>query len=346
MAHPYIFEGTFDAGTKGNFDTETDTESQLDFAHYKTLALYPWKCAPYEGAYAMRLQLTGGTADAILVEADTNISDTATSWFRFPIWFSPTFTGSANDTFAILELTGAGSAVTVSIGARIVAATNVINIGAGAAASAAVPATFASQEVERGKWHTVEAKVVIQTGGTGTVDLYITPAGQPQATVSTVAVTGATNIAVTDSNYGIQDHLATTTGVILLGNLVQDDAQLFVKQRYPDNPAFTISGHAFVGPGWISGAALLTNEATNAMALYDTDTAGTSLSERKVFLDLDNQTSFGGDLFFAKGCYVVMSGTDPVGQVMLSRNSQTDGVHGPLYHSDAGLKRWARAPAS
>lgn len=342
MAFPYVFAENFERGTKGNFDTETDTASQLDFAHYTTLARYPWRCTPYTGAYAMRLQLTGGTDDAILVEADTNIADTATSWFRFPVWFSPTFTGTANDTFALLELTGAGSAVTVSIGARIVAATNVINIGAGGAATGAAPSTFGAQEIQRGVWYTIEAKVVIQTGGTGTIDLYITRDGEPQQTVAQVSVGTITNIAVTDSNYGIQDHLATTTGVILLGELVQDDAQLYVKPRYATEQIFTQSGHAFVGPGTIAVAALLTNEATNAMSLYDTETAETAVGVRKVLLDLDNQTSIGGDLFFQKGCYVEISGTDPIGQVMLTRYSASPGVKGPVHFSDAGLKRLAQ----
>lgn len=342
MAFPYIFAENFERGTRGNFDSESDASSQLDFAHYTTLARYPWRCTPYNGAYAMRLQLTGGTADAILVEADTNIADAGTSWFRFPVWFSPTFTGTANDTFAFLELTGAGSAVTVSIGARIVAATNVINIGAGGAASGAAPSTFMSGEIQRGVWYTAEAKVVIQTGGTGTIDLYITKDGDPQQVVAQVSITGITNIAVTDSNYGIQDHLATTTGVILLGELIQDDAQIGVQPRYANDRIMTQSGHAFVGPGWISGAALLSDEASSAMELFDTDRADvTTDSQPVVYFDLDNQTSIGGDVFFQKGCYVRLSGTTPLGQVMLARASQTPGVHGPLHYSDPGLKRLA-----
>lgn len=343
MAFPYIFAENFQRGTLGNFDSETDTVAQLDFPHYKELARYPWRgCVPYTGAYALRLQLTGGTADAVLVEADTNIADTVTSYFRFPIWFSPTFTGTANDTFAILELTGAAGAVTVSIGARIVAATNVINMGAGGANTGAVPGTFSTIEMQRGVHYTIEVKVVVQTGGTGTIDVYITRDGDPQQIASNIAVTTITNIAVTDSKYGIQDHLATTTGVILLGELIQDDARLYVKPRYNNDPLFTQSGHAFVGPGWIAGAALLTNEATNALTLWDTDSADTlSADAKKVFLDLDNQTSIGGPLYFQKGCYVELGGTDPIGQVFLVRASQEPGVFGPLHYSDAGVKRWA-----
>ena len=343
MAFPYIFAENFERGTKGGFDTETDTVAQLSFAHYKELARYPWRgCAPYTGAYAVKLELTGGTADAILIEADTNIADTATSYFRFPIWFSPTFTGTANDTFAIFELMGAAAAVTVSIGARIVAATNVINIGAGGANTGAVPGTFAAQEIQRGVWYTIEAKVVIQTGGTGTIDVYITRDGDPQQLVAQIAVTTITNIAATDSNYGIQNHLATTTGVILLGELIQDDARLYVKPRYNNDPLFTQSGHAFVGPGWIAGAALLTNEATNALTLWDTDSANVlSADAKKVFLDLDNHTAIGGPFFFQKGCYVEMSGTDPIGQVFLVRSAKEPGVFGPLHYSDSGVKRWA-----
>ena len=344
MSFPYIFQENFERGTKGNFDTETDTDGILDFAHYKELARFPWPgCAPYSGAYAMRITPNGGTNPAVLVEADTNIADTVTNWFRFPIWFSPTFTGTADDTFHILELTGLAGAVTVTIGGRIVAATNAINLGVGGAATGAVPTVFTSQDIERGIWYTCEVKVVIQTGGTGTVDLYLTKDGIPQQTTAVASVTTITNIAVTDSNFGLKAHLATTTGMILLGGLVQDDTQIYIEPRYNNDPSFTQSGHAFVGPGWISGAALLTNEATNQMILWDTDLGDTvSPQNQKVFFDVDNQTSLGGDFFFQNGCYVDLSGTDPRGQVMLARNSQTPGVFGPLYRSDNGVRHWAR----
>lgn len=345
MAFPWIFAENFEAGTKGGFDTETDTISALDFAHYKTLANYPWKCAPYSGAYCVRLVLSGGTADATLTEADVDIADTVTNYFRFELWFSPTFTGTSNDTFALLELKGAAAAVTVSFGARIVATTNVINLGIGGAASAAVPSTFSTQEIQRGVWYTVELKVNIQSGGTGTLDIYATKAGEPTQIASVCAVATVTNIAVTDAVLGIQDQLATTTGVILINSFIHDDARIYPTARYVTDQVLHMSQqHVFVGPGWIAGAAILSG--TNpTMVLWDTDEAdvnSTQSYEISLATAATNQSSIGGHIYFQKGCYAVLGGTSPIGQVMLARSDFNPGVMGPLYFSDSGVKRLAR----
>lgn len=339
MAFPWIFAENFELGTIGAFDSETDTVTQLDIAHYKTLARYPWKsCAPYSGAYCMRLQLTGGTADAFVAEADVDIADTATAFFKFEIWFSPTFTGTANDIFTILELRGAAAAVTGSVGVQVTAATNLIQLGVGSAASAAAPTAFATEAIERGIWYTVEAKFVIQTGGTGTADLYLTRSGRTASAASQASVATATNIAVTDGVLGIQDHLATTTGVILIDGFVMDDARIYPQPRYQIDQVHTQSGHAFVGPGWIAGAAILKGTSP-VMTLFDTDAAEvTSSQSYSVYFDSSNQTSIGGRIFFKKGCYVQLSGTNPIGQVLLVRTDFTPGVFGPRYFSDAGVK--------
>lgn len=343
MAFPWLLEEKFELGTIGGFDSETDTVAQLDIAHYKTLANYPWAhCAPYSGAYCMRLVLSGGTADATLAEASVDIADVGTAYFAFNVWFSPTFTGTADDVFSLFEMQGAAAAITASFGARIVAATNVINLGIGSAASAAVPATFAAQEIQRGVWYTVELKAVIQTNGTGTLDMYVTRAGDPTQVAAQASLTAKTNIVVTDGVFGLQDHLATTTGVILMDGFIMDDARIFPQPRYQTDQVFTQSGHAFVGPGWIAGAAILKGTSP-VMTLFDTDSADVNSSQSyEIYFDTSNQTSVGGHIYFAKGCFVQLSGTNPVGQVMLARADINPGVFGPLYFCDSGLKRLAQ----
>jgi hypothetical protein len=103
VAFAWIFESNFEAGTVGEWDSESDTASQLDIAHYADLARFPWPtAAPLSGAYCLRLTLSGGTADATLTEGDLNIAANTLSWFGFGIWFSPTFTATADDTVNML----------------------------------------------------------------------------------------------------------------------------------------------------------------------------------------------------------------------------------------------------
>lgn len=345
-----VFTSNFEIGalvdaTYG-WDSETDTVSQLDICHYKEAARYPWPgAAPYAGAYCMRAVLSGGTADAYVKEGDIDISAAATTYFHFNVWFSPTFTGTSNDTFALFEAQTAGQVVVVSIGARIVAATNVINIGAGLAA----PTSFAAQDIQRGVWYTIEVKVLLDSGvgNDGTIDVYVTRAGDPAQGTAQISLTGLDQAAVTDGYLGIQDQLATTTGVILYDNFIQDGARLYPRARYAMDPVLTgvaESGHVFVGPGWIAGAAIL-GGTSPTMILYDTDTADTTNAtsyQISLATASTNQSSVGGHIKFEKGCYVVLGGTSPVGQVMLVRSDFNPGVYGPMAITDANVRRLAR----
>lgn len=342
MAFPWIFEAQFEAGTNADWDSEADTDGILDFPHYSELARFPWSNAtPYLGAYCARIVPAGGTNDATLTEADINIADTVTSHFRFSVWFSPDFDATADDTFALLELKGAAAVVTGSIGARYVAATDVINMGIGSSATGTVPSQFASFDMSRNTWYTIEATFDIETNGSGTADLFITKEGDAAQTTADASLTSVTNIAVTDGVFGLQDHLATTTGTILLDDFVQDDARVFPRLRFPRDPVFTTSGHAFIGPGSIDGAALLTTGGSNVMRLWDSDIADTNATQSfKVEMDQDRQTSFAGPLKFNKGCYVQLSGTNPRGQVIFQGNTMEHGHVGPLHHSPALMRRW------
>jgi hypothetical protein len=294
LAYPYVFEANFEAGTNAEWTSETDTGSQLDFPSFREIARYPWvTCAPYFGAYVMRLALTGGTADAFVTSSTIGITNGVTNWFRMQLYFGADFTASADDTFAIMELQGAASAVTVSFGGKITASTGDIQLGIGAAASAAVPATFMTAAIQRGRWYTVELKVVIQTGGTGTVDMYVTRDGDPQQVAAQASISGKTNIVVTAGVLGIQDQLATTTGTILVGQFVQDDLQLYVLPRYKNRVTITKSRAVFVGPGSIADAALLTTTASDTLRLWDTDSADTTLDNgAAVELVAGAQTNF------------------------------------------------------
>ncbi|KPK68182.1 hypothetical protein AMJ82_08960, partial [candidate division TA06 bacterium SM23_40] len=226
MAFPYIFESNFEPGSNAEWDSETDTDNALDFPSYKTLARQGLE--PFSGAHCMRLRAGLGTNDATVTEGDIDIADTVTRYFRFNILFADDFRCTATDaSVSLLELQGAANAITASFGFKITVSTDIINLGIGSANAAAVPATFSTQAVERGVWYTVELAVDIQTGGTGTLDMYVTRWGSTAATGAEAALATKTNIAVTHGVLGLQDHLATTIGTILIDNFVMDDARIY-----------------------------------------------------------------------------------------------------------------------
>lgn len=345
MAFPFIFESNFDTPypTNDGWDSETDTAAQLDIASYKELSRFPWPtCAPYRPPYCLRLQLTGGTADAFLTEGDLNISLDGEAYTRFMVWFSPDFTGTADDTVHLFELQGSANAIQVAFGFRIVASTNVINLGIGNIA----PTAF-GDAIERGVWYTVELHVVLDDGASddGTVDIYVTRDGdQASASVYAAQVGTLDQIAVTHGVLGVQNQLATTTGTILIDQFVMDDARIYpLTKRFPEEVLLTKSGHAFVGPGEIENVSLFSGAGTDCvLSLFDTDKA-----------DVNDATNIGVELKntanneivdpagvpvedFSRGCYVALSGTTPRALVKIR--------HVDAFGSVAQLRRAGRRP--
>ena len=343
MAFPWIFHANFEAGDNSEWDSESDTDGVLDFPSYRELARFPFAHhAPFSGAYCMRVALAGGSNDATLAEADINIADAATSHFAFDMLIASDFTGTANDTIPILELLGTGPATVVALGIIYTTATDTITLGCGSATTGATPSTAGTLQLERNTWYTIEMTALIKTNNTGTIDVFITKAGDDANLTADIALTSQDHIAVEDGLFGVQDQETTTTGTILFDNFIQDDARVYPTPRYSLHPILTKSGHVFVGPGHIDIAGLLTDEANNVMRVWDTDTADTNATQTFVIeLDINGTfTSFAGPIKFNRGCYVQLSGTNPRGEVILTSASDRPGVLGPRYHSDAGVRRW------
>ena len=316
MAFPWIFESNFETGDNSEWDSETDTGSQLDIAHYSELARFPWPTAvPFEGAYCMRVALSS-TVDAFLLEGSIDISLSGNRFVAFDMWLSPDFTGTANDTINILELQSTGPAVEVAFGLRVVAATNVVNLGIGETA----PTSFSSLALDRSVWYTIELDVTLDSGGTdGTIDLYVSKTGEPYATsVAATQVGSLAQAAVIQGVLGVQDQLATTTGTILFDNFKFDDARIYPKKRrYDDTVLLTKSGHAFVGRGTVDNVTLMSGAGTDCvLAVYDSDTGDTNDATSMV-LELKNTAvnevvdPAGTPVNVVQGAFVQLSGTNP-----------------------------------
>lgn len=312
MAFPWIFEENFELGTLGGFDTETDTGSRLDFVHYSTLSTLQGLPAPFRGAYSMRV-VCGDTNDHTLTEGAIDIADGATAFLRFYLYASKDFTATADDLFNIFEFQQAGGTVEASLGMRITAATNLleIGIGDGTAPSSYVPFT-------RGRWTSVEVGMLCHTTDLGTLTLYIDGA-------SVIALTALDNAAAVGQGVlGTQDTLSTTTGTLLFDQFIFDDLRVYpISVRFPTSVLITKSAHIFVGSGKVDNATLVSGAMSdNVLAIFDTD-VGSTLDASNVVLELKNVA--GGDpvdpagvpVRVQRGCFVQLSGTNPRAMINL-----------------------------
>lgn len=330
MAFPYIFESNFAAGTNAEWDSESDTGSLLDFPHYSQLAVIPNMTVPYNGAYCMRIVM-GDTNDHTLIEGDVDIADTVTRYSSFYFYPGKDVDATADDTWNIYEVQGTANAVENAIGLRYTAATDLLEIGVGQTA----PTAFYT--INKGKWYHLELVSVIQTGGTGTATLWVD--GQSVAEVDTL-----TNTAVLRGVLGTQNTLATTTGTLLFSQFRFDDAQVYPdRERFPHTIRLTKTRNAFVGPGWIESATILS--ANGTMDVYDTDTANINDAQSKS-IELNtagNFVSHDTPIRFERGCYVVLGGTNPYGEIKLVVSSDKPGVHGPVaWGSDGAIRMYGQ----
>lgn len=332
MAHPFIFESTFEQGSNAEWDSESDTGSLLDFPHYSTLAVQSGTPVPYRGAYCMRIQL-GDTNDHTLTEGDIDIADAATRYFRFYLFVSRDFTATADDVFNIFELQQAGGTVEMALSMQITAATNLLEIGFGDGTAASAFVAFPG----RGRWVCVELLATISTGGAGVATLFLDGTQVQTATSLTQAA------AVGQGVLGTQNTLATTTGALYFDDFVMDDARIYPNQRrFPTQYAVSKSQHLFVGPGVVDGAALISTTAGNVLSLYDTDTAeGYELGTLVARVVVGGITGVSGPLAFLRGCYAEVTGTSPLGAVYLTQSSEKPGVQGPRYYSPGAIRRYA-----
>lgn len=325
MAFPWIFEANFELGDASEWDSETDTASQLDFPHFSTLAGIRAPAAPFNGAHVMRATLTGGTADAFVLEGDIDIAVNVNRFAKFDVYFSKDFTGTADDTVALFEVQSTGPAIETSVGFRIVAATGAINFGIGELA----PTAFGLEAVERGKWYTVEVDMDLDNpaASDGSSSLFVTKENSPFTTTAIGTVSSLTQAAVIQGVLGVQDHLATTTGTILFDNFRFDDARIFPeRRRFSQQMLLTKTGHAFVGPGELDSISLLSGAGTdNVLSVFDTDNGSTSIAGN-VVAELknlsNNEVVIADDISpLLRGCFVQISGTNPRALVNIKRNA-------------------------
>lgn len=332
MAFAYLYESNFAAGTTAEWTSEVDTESKLNIKGYPQLSRQIPSIVPYSSNYSAEVDLSLGTAAAYLQE-DTGFDTAATTIHIGFDFYATGLVMAASDRFTIFRLESV--AATTSEGEiNIRNNAGVIEILAAETGSAS---TLRAIPLEQDKWHYVELSVLCNAGA-GTIDFYLDDV-QVGAQITTL-----TTATIVDASFGaIGVDAGTTAGLLYFGPFFADDARVRqISNRFPTQKNFTKTGQYFVGPGHISTAALLSTTAGNTMKIYDTDLGDSNASETSVAeLAVGAHTAISGPLRFNKGCYVVLAGTSPRGQVILTTGLESSGMaKGPRYYSDAGIKRW------
>ena len=336
MAFPFIFESNFEQGTNGEWDSESDTGSRLNFPHYGALAKYDattiGPIAPFRGAYVSEWDL-GDTNDHTLTEFDIDIADTVTRYLRFMLFLGKDLRATADDTFVIYEHQGTANAVEAAVGLRITAATQAIEIGVGSTA----PTVFASSQLTRGRWYCIELVTLASTTAVGTSVLWVD--GTAAASIGTV-----TNTPVLQGVLGTQDTLSTTLGRLFIDQVVFDDTQVgCIVDRYPEVRMLTKSAHVAMGETEILNLTLIPGSGANCVVkLFDTDVANVA-DENNSPAILFNLTASEPPIdladvpmTFKRGVYAQLSGTGTRALVRIGR-SQGHGSVGRV--RDHGFKR-------
>lgn len=309
MAYPWLFEFTGEQGTLSPWDSESDSASRLDIAHYSTLARTPGLAMPWRGAYATRINLATSTTDAYFQE-DTSLdmSADATVWFRWMLWISPDIVMANNDEFYLLKLQSSGPVDEVVAGLKFTTAGGLV-FGVGETA------ITSSLQIAKGKWICVEVGVNLDAGGgnDGTIDFAVDGTSGTQ-------VTSLDQAAVIQARWGVSGQDAgTTAGTILMDAFIADDARVYGPTsegngRFPESMFIFSSGHIWVGHGVLENITLISGGTDNILEVFDTDTGYTNdISKRRVYLTTSTSSEIvdpaGMPITLTRGCYVKLSGT-------------------------------------
>ena len=335
MAFPFLAEETWDDGTRGNFDAETDASAILDFPSYAELARGGF--APWRGAHALRLRLSG-TATAEIVETgtfDTAAAGTISVWF--PLLIGADLSLTDTDTILLASLDSAGPVSEAVVGIRNNGGAYELFCGE-TGATATLPITPNNK-----RWYQIEVVAVIDDGVSddGTLVFYVDGA-QVGATI-----TGLDQAAITQFRLGaISGTAAGNRGTILIGGVIADDVRIYPRERFAQDSVWvTRDITAFVGPCTLDAASVTGTSTDAVMTILDTDiysATGIGFSrEPRVYLRNvtanDQAPGFNTPIEIKRGAYVQLTGTSPQGWVSIRRPSAV--VMSAANYVDLGLRR-------
>jgi hypothetical protein len=338
MAFPFLADENFDDGTLGNFDSETDSSSILDFPHYAELAR--GGRAPWQGAHAMRARLNG-TAVGFVTETGT--FDTAGA-STIHIWGTVLIGEDVSiATDGVIVLAALQSAGPVNEACLVLSNTAALGYHL---AFGETGATRTFPIVRSNKiWYEFEMSALIDNAGSndGTLTGYID--GAPVG----AAITALDQGAITQFSLGaVSGTSAGDRGTILFGGVIADDARIYPRRqkRFSVDKWVTRDINAFVGSGELDGVSITGTGTDAVLNIYDTDifeATGVGFSRQPLIYTRnitanDQSPGMTTPIKFDKGCYVQLTGTAP--QAFLSLK---DGCPAGVMMSDENYVQAGRA---
>ena len=318
MAFPFIFHENFEAGTKGGFDTETDEDGRLDFPdHNDGLEIPPWR-----GGYVMRADLNRGFAKPAYVGQNTVLNTMTTGdtrFIRFMLRVSSDFRmppGNSMQIFSVFK----GPIVVPPL----IPAPTDLEFGIGITRTEAhinssrmsIYAPDYSEFIDGlnfpvGRWFSVQITIFHSTN-VSRVYLHVGD--------NTLQVMRLDFAPFTGFYMGALAQAPDVRGTLYFDDIIIDEEKL-EDPNYID-PAnlsgetlvFFKTSYAFVGPGVIRGATLISGGSTSTALFYDAERLPLAHHDIKGGLkcsSAESKDSLIDGIEFKRGCYIVMTGTNP-----------------------------------
>ena len=320
MALPLEFYENFEAGTKGNFDSETDDGNRLDFPHARDLK--PSGLNAYRGAYCMRVDIGKNNNPAYLSETISWASG-QTRYGRFRLFVGKDVQfGNNLDYVRILQFYSTGE---LREGRLVIGRVDPVGIVLAVEMHGETwgdnNAYFA---LPIGEWVTIEwlRKVDSSIG-------FMSALLPDVCQITSDRRADATNI---EMRFGGFDNSGDLKGTLLFDEFAIDEGRLYDDSGSAHNGALSgrnivllKSGFAFLGKGEIEHVNLIDGGSGDCrVKIYDTDDVNAlpigGLRENLATLTASSTAqSLHRGFSVSRGAYVELSGTNPQAIVRIGK---------------------------
>lgn len=292
--------------------------------------------APWQGAHALRAQLSGAATGLITETGDFDTGLNASIFVWFPVCIGPDLVLSDGNAVILFALDSAGPVNEVVFGIRNNGGVYEFFVGeTGATRTLAITRN-------NKRWYQIELSCLIDGAGSlGTIDCYVD--GSPLG----AQITGLTQAAITQARVGVVSGTAAgNAGTILFGGIIADDARIYPRTRFHGETVWiTRDMVAFLGPCTLDDVRLTGTSTDGVLTILDTDlyeATGVAFSRQPVVYVRQVTANDQAPGQFApvrchKGAYVQLTGTSPQAWLSIAPPSQV--VLSTEGYVQRGLKR-------
>lgn len=321
MAFPWLFEENFEGGTKGSFDSETDSDSRLDFAGPEELAVDALDVAPFRGGYLMRVSMEKGSAQAYVSSDAFAASLGTTRWARYYLYLSDDFAASGDGALAnLFWLDSAGPTWEMGVSLMRKDPEGIVLVVQSSDDDDSGPYI----KINPGEWTCIEVEYKPDSSNS-VISIIVNG--------SKATLTNFVSAALTTGRFGIFQQAGDFRGTIYLDQIVLDDERvhgIMEGQRDSSNVdgmtmLFTKSGFAFVGSGEILEVQAIDNGSSDArVKVYDTDNPNLVAEyDKRIDRTFSNFLPL-QPTNFERGAFVKLEGTTPQALVRVGTVNEFD----------------------